>query len=646
VLHPGILSPRDGGAGPEKVGFDGRLCHSLGVAMATGRHIVCISSIDWDFIWQGHQEVMSRFAADGNMVLFIENTGVRAPRLSDVPRLRHRVWNWSRGVKGFREERPNLYVYSPLVLPFPYSRLARRVNVAVLMRALRRWMRATGFGRPIVWAFLPTPTARDLIRELDPELTVYYCIDDFASSSAGARRIGQSEERLFAEADLVFVTSERLRERAARTSRAVHLFPFGVKFEAFEAVRRSSPAPPDDVRDLPRPLIGYVGGVHQWVDQEILTGVADAMPEATVVLVGPVQTDVSALASRPNVRLLGGRPHTEIASYVASFDVTLIPYRRTEYTANVYPTKLNEYLAMGKPVVATDLSEIRRFNAEHGDIVSVASDAEGFAEAIRHALAKAEPGEVERRIDVARSNGWTAKLARMSMLMDSALARRRAARPRWQDVLRRSYRRARGRAALLVVGLLAGYGLLFESPFVWWAAEPLRIAEVPRRADAIVVFAGGVGESGKAGGGYQERVRRAVDLYRAGHAPRLVFSSGYAFAFAEAEVMRELATSLGVPGDAIVLETRAASTFDNVVYSARILESEGRRTALLVTSPYHTRRALLTWRTQAPAIDVVSVPVAQSQFYAHGRGASLEQIRGILHEYEAIVAYWWNGWIR
>jgi uncharacterized SAM-binding protein YcdF (DUF218 family)/glycosyltransferase involved in cell wall biosynthesis len=560
--------------------------------------------------------------------------------------LRHRLRNWSRGVKGFREDRPNLFIYSPLVLPFPYSRVARWVNRTLLMRALRRWMRAIGFGRPIVWTFLPTPTALDLIRELDPELTVYYCIDDFASSSTAARRVGRSEARLFADADLVFVTSERLRERAARTSRSVHLFPFGVKFEAFEEVRRSNPTPPDDVGDLPRPLIGYVGGVHQWVDQEILAGIARAMPDATVVLVGPIQTDVAELNGLPNVRLLGARPHTEIARYVASFDVTLIPYRRTEYTANVYPTKLNEYLAMGKPVVATDLSEIRRFNAEHGDIVAVASDAEGFTEAIRHALAKREPGEVERRIDVARSNGWTAKLGRMSMLIDSALARRRASRPRWQDVLRRSYRLARRRAALLIVGLLAGYGLFFETPFVWWLAEPLRIEDTPRAADAIVVFAGGVGESGKAGGGYQERVRRAVDLYQAGHAPRLVFSSGYSFAFAEAEVMRELAINLGVPDAAIVLETRAASTFENVIFTGRLLEQEGRRSALLVTSPYHTRRALLTWRTQVPTVGVISVPVGQSQFYTRERGASLEQIRGVLHEYEAIVAYWWRGWIR
>src|SRR5215467_7513866 len=125
--------------------------------------LVCISSIDWDFIWQGHQEIMSRLAAAGHRVLFVENTGVRAPKVSDLGRVRQRIRNWWRGTKGFREERPNLFVYSPLVLPLPYSRPARFVNRLILFSALRRWLRATGFYRPIVWTFLPTPLAHDLI---------------------------------------------------------------------------------------------------------------------------------------------------------------------------------------------------------------------------------------------------------------------------------------------------------------------------------------------------------------------------------------------------------------------------------------------------------------------------------------------------
>ena len=177
----------------------------------THHDIVCISSIDWEFIWQSHQEIMSTLAAQGNRVLFIENTGVRPPRFQDFHRLRHRVEKWWRSTKGFRREREDLYVFSPLIVPLPYSRIARWINRTLLLRGIRRWMRVMRFKRPIVWTFLPTPLARDLLAALDPEVTIYYCIDDLASSSAQARKIEATERKVFSEVDMVFVTSEKLR---------------------------------------------------------------------------------------------------------------------------------------------------------------------------------------------------------------------------------------------------------------------------------------------------------------------------------------------------------------------------------------------------------------------------------------------------
>jgi len=607
--------------------------------------ILCISSIDWDFIWQGHQEIMSTLAADGYRVLFLENTGVRPPRLRDLPRLRQRIRNRLRGTGGFREERPGLFVLSPIVVPLPYSRVARWLNRWLLLRSIRRWMRATGFNRPVVWTFLPTPLAHDLIERIDPALTIYYCIDDLASSSPEARRIVASETAMFRRADLVFVTSEKLRARAAAVSARVHLFPFGVRYESFEAEREAPRRPPADLAALKRPIVGYVGGLHRWIDQELVAGTASRLPEASFAFVGPPQCDLATLEACPNVTLLGARPHGDVPRYVREFDVGIVPYRLSEYTANVYPTKLNEYLAMGIPVVASDLPEIRRFNAEHGDVVAVAADADRFASAIRASMNGAAPATVDRRIAVASSNSWRSRIAEMLGLIGASAAQKAAREERWDKRLRRAYRRARRRTAEAVLAVVATYVLLFQTPLVWWLAVPLQVSDPPRAADCIVVFAGGVGESGQAGGGYQERVKQAVELYRAGYAAHLVFSSGFVFAFPEAQIMRGLAVDNGVPADAIELETRAANTRDNVVFSRQILESHGWRRALLVSSPYHMRRAILTWRRLAPDIDVAATPVGLSQFYAHGRGASLEQIRGLLQEYAAIVMYRWRGWL-
>src|SRR5881396_1101759 len=100
------------------------------------RDVVCISSIDWDFIWQGHQEIMSTLAAEGHRVLFIENTGVRTPALRDLSRVGQRLRNWWRGTNGFRQQRENLFIYSPIVVPFPYSRVARWINRYTMLHAL------------------------------------------------------------------------------------------------------------------------------------------------------------------------------------------------------------------------------------------------------------------------------------------------------------------------------------------------------------------------------------------------------------------------------------------------------------------------------------------------------------------------------
>jgi uncharacterized SAM-binding protein YcdF (DUF218 family)/glycosyltransferase involved in cell wall biosynthesis len=618
---------------------------SINPAVLNGHDIVCFSSIDWQFIWQGHQEIMSTLAANGNRVLFVENTGVRAPSLKDLPRVRDRIRNWRRGTKGFRVERDNLFIYSPLLLPFPYSSLVRVINRTLFVRALRRWMRAAGFARPIVWTFLPTPLVREIIPLLDPVASVYYCIDDFASSSPAARRIAGSEEQLFRDVDLVFVTSEKLRARAAQFSRHVTLFPFGVSMRKFERVRTAPNQIPPDLAALPRPIVGYVGGVHRWVDFDLLRETARRMPATTFVLVGPLQVEHDPSEGISNLHMFGKRSHDDVPRYIKGFDVGIVPYLRSEYTSNVYPTKLNEYFAMGIPVVSTDLPEIRRFNAKHGSRVSVADTAEEFVAAITDSLQPRSDDERAIRIDVARSNSWESRIADMSVLVRETLAEKRSRREPWEVTLKRMYRRARGRVAAMWLAAAVVYVALFHTSLVWTLAEPLRVSAQPERADAVVVLAGGMGESGQAGGGYQERVKTAVDMYKAGYAPNMVFVSGYTFAFKEAEIMRDLALASGVPASAIVLETDAANTYDGIVHVSGRLRDHGWHHVLLVSSPYHMRRALAVWAAQAPDMQVVPMPVPVSQFYAHDRGAKLEQIRGIAQEYAALGYYWVKGWI-
>jgi uncharacterized SAM-binding protein YcdF (DUF218 family) len=186
---------------------------------------------------------------------------------------------------------------------------------------------------------------------------------------------------------------------------------------------------------------------------------------------------------------------------------------------------------------------------------------------------------------------------------------------------------------------------------MWFLAEPLVISNKPENADAIVVLGGGVGESGKAGQGYEERVEYATWLYKKGYAGHVIFSSGYTYIFKETLVMKALAVSLGVPESAIILENKAVNTFEKVKFIKEILDNERWKNVIVLSSPYHMLRVSKVFNKQAPGINVTYAPIPKSTFYSHeNRGVfskkiDLRQIGGIIHEYLGIVYYWWKGWI-
>lgn len=607
--------------------------------MLRGQDILCISSIDWDFNWQGHQEIMSTLAGQGNRVLFVDNTGVRSLKFQDLSRLRQRFLNWWRGIKGFRQERDNLYVYSPLVLPFPYSRLARWINKIIILRALHRWMRATGFHHPIIWTYLPTALIVDLIDRLDPALVVYYCIADFKQLSPRKKKISNSERMLLNQADVVFVQGEVLRQRCSPHPN-IHIFPFGVNIATFGREVRPSP----ELKSIKGPVIGYVGGLHRHVDISLIERVASEV-RGTVVLVGPVQTDIARLKEVDSIVCLGPQPHCKIPSFIRRFDLGIIPYILTEYTETVYPTKLNEYLALGIPVVSTDLPEVRRFNSDHGDVVVVAKDNDAFVKAVQLTVEKGLHIGVERRVEVARQNSWEVRISHMSNHIEKALVVREQSVNSWQESLKDLYRRGRRRLAWGVTAFVITYLLIFNSPLFWLLAEPLKVEEPPQQSNAIVVFGGGVGEGGRPGESTIERARFGAKLYLLGFAPYVVFSSGYNYKSNDSEDMKLVAMSMGVQEKAIILEQKANSAYENVRYVSNIAKKEGWDSILVVSSPYNMRRVKFVFDRWGDNLKVTYTPVSEPKFYDTNSGNRWKQFQAILHEYLGILYYWWNDWI-
>ncbi len=169
---------------------------------------------------------------------------------------------------------------------------------------------------------------------------------------------------------------------------------------------------------LPRPIIGYVGGIHNVFDAQMLASMARERPEWSWVLVGPQQTPTPEMTRMRNVYLTGQKPHEELPDYISRFDVGIVPYVFNSYTETVVPTKINEYLAMGKPVVSTNLPEVVSFNSRHGVIITCPNRPKEFIASIERALISAGGGADEtRRRAVAAANDWGERFERMSKLV-------------------------------------------------------------------------------------------------------------------------------------------------------------------------------------------------------------------------------------
>ena len=608
------------------------------------RDYLIVSSIDWTENWQMHQQLATALVESGHRVLFIENTGVRALRQGDFSRISKRIHNWLKSTRGFFDVQENLTVFSPIFIPLPYSKIALLINKLFLCRSIEKWMKIERYQSPIIISFLPTPLARELIEYINPVLAIYYCANDMAGGSKGAGRLKRYEDVFFAQVDAVFCISHTLLEYAKKINEHTFLFPAGVDFERFSAARDFGSLP-DDLDVIRSPVIGYVGAISAVFDQALLVHIAHELPEATIVLIGPVVTDVSLLEGCPNIKFLGKRPHRDVPNYIKGFSVALIPYEVNAFTDAVYSCKLNEYMAMGVPVVATDMRELRCYVESNGNVLEIAKNREEFIEKIRHALvAPAEPFR-SARITAAQANSWEQRFAGISGVIHQLLLAKASERLDWQSQLTSFYRRSRRKILRGSLILAACYVGLFYTPLLWFAGDILVMRDVPTSADAIVVFSGD-GDPGYVSMNYQIRAQDVMALYGAKYSRSILLSSGKAQMISEAEVIRALLLGQGVPSSAISTVVQVSkSTAENVQLSVAELKKKGSKKILFVTAPYHSRRAHLTWKKLAPMLDISTVSVLDTPSREPRWNTSLEKAKVIAYEYLVITYYWYQGWI-
>ena len=398
--------------------------------MLTGESIVCFAPDPWGDIWRNRHRLLSVFSRR-NKVLYVE------PRLGVRGLLRKLRSGAVKPRHFFRkrttEVRENIFVYhDPVHLPRTAWRgigpAVDRRRDTMLLAATRR----LSIANPILW--LVRPDTWDVPGKLQEKVVMYQMVDDYLSyaglTERARARIQEEERRLASRADILIVTSEYLLEVKRHLGDHIILVRNGVDERTLEEGLRGECDCPEELRAAPRPIYGYIGGVTEKLDMDLLEKVAVEAARklgGTLVFVGTlsatepnVVSHIQRLRALPQVLFLGQRDVSLIPAYLRAFDVCLVPYKIGSQAKAIDPLKLYEYLAFGKPIVSVDIPSVRRY----AHVLKIGRTHEEFVRLLGEAALEKDQNLAEERRAIARENTWEARAEQISAAVEEALRRK------------------------------------------------------------------------------------------------------------------------------------------------------------------------------------------------------------------------------
>lgn len=378
--------------------------HSNGHTKLDEPGIIVFSHLRWNFVWQRPQQFLSRFG-EKHPILFVEEP----------------MWDLAAGEQPRAEIQEVQANITTLVPHMPAGATKDELDGArreMVRDALKSHPQSNRFQSPLLWYYSPMDAAWSL-GYFNSRGIIYDCMDELSLFAGAPAELVEQEARLIKNADIVFAGGKDLSEKKREQHSNVHFFGCGVEYQHFAQAQDSSKPLPADVAELPRPVIGWFGVIDERMDYDLVKEMAEARPDWSFVLVGPVvKVDPASLPQAPNLYWVGQRDYKELPDYCRAYDVCMMPFALNDATRYINPTKALEYLATGRPVISTPVNDVV---SQYTGTIAIAKNAQEFVRAIENALENDQSQHIAAGVSRARECSWESTVAQMEQLIKDAI---------------------------------------------------------------------------------------------------------------------------------------------------------------------------------------------------------------------------------
>jgi glycosyltransferase involved in cell wall biosynthesis len=358
--------------------------------------VLCFSHLRWNFVFQRPQHLLTRCARHRRVFVIEEPMfdTVDAPYMT------------------LADAQPRVHVM------VPHLRESDRDREADIQRRLLDEVIAREDICPeVLWYY--TPMSLRFSDHLNAPAVVYDCMDELSNFAGAPPGLREAERALLRRAGVVFTGGRSLHEAKKDLHQNIHPFPSSVDVDHFAKARSGNSPEPSDQDGLPHPRIGFFGVLDERFDSDLVGGLARLRAHYHFVLLGPVvKIEPSSLPAASNIHYLGQKSYAELPQYLGGWDVAMLPFARNESTRYISPTKTPEYLAGGRPVVSTSITDVVHPYGDLG-LCRIADTPEEFAEAIDAALTEDPVARQQAADTLLATMSWDATWQAMSDHIDA-----------------------------------------------------------------------------------------------------------------------------------------------------------------------------------------------------------------------------------